>query len=99
MSEVIEAAVGLLAAKVKDGFDGVAVFVIPGEGSIVIDGAGVRAGTEDDADGADVTMTATSEVFQAILAGDLSPTSAFMTGKLSIDGSMGMAMKVGSALS
>jgi putative sterol carrier protein len=99
MSDVIEAAVGLLAAKVKDGFDGVAVFVIPGEGSIVIDGAGVRAGSDDDAAGADVTMTATSEVFQAILAGDLSPTSAFMTGKLSIDGSMGMAMKVGSALS
>jgi putative sterol carrier protein len=37
-------------------------------------------------------------VFQAILAGDMSPTVAFMTGKLGIEGSMGMAMKVGSAL-
>jgi putative sterol carrier protein len=99
MSDVIEAAVGLLSAKLKDGFDGVALFVIPGEGSIVIDGAGVRAGGEDDAAAADVTMTATSEVFQAILAGDLSPTMAFMSGKLSVDGSMGMAMKVGAVLS
>jgi putative sterol carrier protein len=95
MSDVIDAAVGLLAAKVQPGFDGVAMFVIPGEGSIVIDGSGVRAGEAE----ADVTMTATSEVFQAILAGELSPTVAFMTGKLGIEGSMGMAMKVGAALS
>jgi putative sterol carrier protein len=99
MSNVIDTAVGLLAAKMKDGFDGTALFVITGEGSIVIDAGGVRAGSDDDAEDADVTMTASSEVFQAILAGDLSATNAFMSGKLAIDGSMGMAMKVGSALS
>jgi putative sterol carrier protein len=38
-------------------------------------------------------------VFKAILDGELNPTTAFMTGKLSVDGSMGLAMKLGSALS
>ncbi|WGV17731.1 SCP2 sterol-binding domain-containing protein [Fuscovulum ytuae] len=95
MSDVIEAAVAALSAKLSDGFDGVAKFVITGEGAIMLDANGVRAGDED----ADVTMTASADTFRAILEGDMNPTMAFMTGKLSVDGSMGMAMKLGSALS
>lgn len=95
MSDVIEAAVAALSAKLSDGFDGVAKFVITGEGAIMLDATGVRAGDED----ADVTMTASADTFRAILEGDMNPTMAFMTGKLSVDGSMGMAMKLGSALS
>jgi putative sterol carrier protein len=95
MSEVISAAVTALGAKMSGGFDGVAKFVIPGEGALMIDGSGVRAGDE----GADVTLTAEADVFQAILAGDLNPTAAFMTGKLSVDGDMGKAMALGAALS
>ena len=94
MSKVIEAAVAALTLKMPDGFDGVAKFVISGEGAIMMDGTGVRAGDE----AADVTMTATTEVFQAILAGEMNPTMAFMSGKLSVDGSMGLAMKLGAAL-
>ena len=60
----------------------------------MVDADGVRAGDEE----ADVTLTADADVFQAILEGDMNPTSAFMTGKLSVDGSMGMAMKLASAL-
>jgi putative sterol carrier protein len=95
MSEVIDAAVTALTAKLNGGFDGVAKFVIPGEGAIMMDADGVRAGDEE----ADVTLTASTETFQAILAGDMNPTTAFMTGKLSVDGSMGLAMKLGSVLS
>lgn len=95
MSEVIDAAVTALTAKLNGGFDGVAKFVIPGEGAIMMDGNGVRAGDEE----AEVTLTASTETFQAILAGDMNPTMAFMTGKLSVDGSMGLAMKLGSVLS
>ena len=36
--------------------------------------------------------------FQAIFDGDLNATSAFMTGKLSVDGDMGMAMKLAAVL-
>ena len=93
MSKGIEAAVEKLAQKVSS-FDGLAKFVIPGEGTILMDADGVRAGDAE----ADVTMTASAEVFQAILSGDMNATMAFMTGKLTVDGSMGMAMKVGAAL-
>ena len=54
MSEVIDAAVTALTAKLSDGFDGVAKFVIPGEGAIMVDADGVRAGDDE----ADVTLTA-----------------------------------------
>ena len=71
--------------------------MIEGEGAVIVDGAGVRAATEEDT--ADVTMTADADTFQEILSGDLNPTSAFMSGKLKLDGDMGTAMKLGSALS
>lgn len=94
MSSIIDAAVTALAAKLTGGFDGVAKFVIPGEGAIVIDADGVRAGDDE----ADVTLTADTDTFRAILDGDLNPTMAFMQGKLSVDGNMGLAMKLGSVL-
>lgn len=94
MSDVIAAAVAVLSEKIS-GFDGVAKFVIPGEGAIIIDADGVRAGDTE----ADVTLTADADVFQAILAGDMNPTAAFMQGKLGVDGNMGLAMKLGSVLS
>lgn len=94
MSEMIDAAVKALSAKLSGGFDGVAKFVIPGEGAIMLDAGGVRAGDEE----ADVTLTAAADVFRAILDGDTNPTVAFMTGKLTVDGNMGLAMKLGSVL-
>lgn len=94
MSDLINAAVEALSKKLSS-FEGSAKFVIPGEGAIMADGAGVRAADED----ADVTLTATAEVFQAILEGEMNPTMAFMTGKLTVDGNMGLAMQLGAALS
>ena len=43
-------------------------------------------------------MTADVDTFQAILEGELNPTAAFMSGKLTIDGDMGAAMKLGGVL-
>ncbi len=94
MSKVIDAAVEALGAKLNGRFDGVAKFVIEGEGAVMIDGDQVRSGDEP----ADVTLTASAETFRAILDGELNATTAFMTGKLSVDGSMGLAMKLGSVL-
>jgi putative sterol carrier protein len=94
MSKIIETAVEALSARLSGGFDGVAKFVLPGEGAIMVDGAGVRAGDEP----ADVTLTASVEVFEQLLAGELSAASAFMSGKLVVDGSMGLAMKLGGVL-
>lgn len=94
MSDIIDAAVAALTEKLSGGFEGVAKFVIPGEGAIMMDGAGVRAGDDD----SEVTLTADAETFRDILDGNLNPTTAFMTGKLSVDGNMGLAMKLGAVL-
>lgn len=100
MSDVIAAAVSLLSGKL-DSFDGIARFVIEDEGSIIVDGAGVRAGGDDgddEGEAADVTLTASRETFESILDGSTSATAAFMSGRLKIDGDMGAAMRLGSAL-
>lgn len=94
MSNVINEAVAQLNAKMAGGFDGNAKFVIEGEGAIMIDADGARAGDDD----ADVTLTATTETFKAILDGEQNPTAAFMTGKLKVDGDMGQAMKLSGVL-
>lgn len=94
MSDVVSKAVETLQAKMEGGFDGSVKFMIEGEGAIMVDGDGVRAGDED----AECTMTADPETFEAILDGDLNPTAAFMSGKLTVDGDMGTAMKLGSVL-
>ncbi|QGX98981.1 sterol carrier family protein [Roseovarius faecimaris] len=95
MSDVITAAVEALNEKASGGFDGVAKFVIEDEGSIVIDSNGARAADDE----ADVTLSADADTFQAILEGDMDPAAAFMSGKLAVDGDMGLAMKLGSVLS
>ena len=94
MSDVINTAVEALSARLGDGFAGTAKFVLGDEGSIVVDGDGARASDDD----APVTLSADVETFQAILAGELDPTAAFMQGKLAVDGDMGMAMQLASAL-
>ena len=96
MSDVVTEAVAALNAKMDGaGFDGTAKFIIEDEGSIIIDSDGARASDDD----ADVTLTATTDVFKAILDGEMNPTTAFMTGKLSVDGDMGQAMKLSGVLS
>ncbi len=94
MSEVIDQAVAAMQAKVGSGFNGIAKFVLTGHGAIMLDASGARAGDDE----ADVTLTADADVFKAILDGEMNATTAFMTGKLSVDGDMGMAMKLGSVL-
>ena len=68
-----------------------------------IDGAGQWTVAVDDGrvsvtDGAsadaDATITSSAENFERIVAGELNPTSAYMTGKLKVKGDMGAAMKL-----
>ena len=95
MSNVIKQAVSALNDKVSGaGFEGSAKFFIEGEGSVVVDANGVRASDDE----AEVTLIATADVFQDIMAGDLDPTSAFMSGKLRIEGDMGTAMRLSGIL-
>lgn len=95
MSDVINGAVEALKAKLGDGgFDASVKFAIREEGSIVVDSDGVRASDEDTA----CTLTASADTFEAMMDGSLNLTVAFMTGKLSVDGDMGIAMRLGALL-
>ncbi len=95
MSDAINEAVTMLNSKLDGGFDGTAKFVIEDEGSILLDDEGARAGDDE----AEVTMTADAGTFRDILAGDLDPTAAFASGRLKIDGDIGVAMRLAPALS
>jgi putative sterol carrier protein len=95
MGAVLDQAVAELNRRMAGkSFDGTAKFVLTGEGSLVVDGAGAREGD----DPADVTLTAAPDTFQQIVAGDLDATAAFMTGKLQLDGDMSRAMQLASLL-
>lgn len=94
MSETIAAAVAALKKKLPNGFDGVAKFVISGEGTILMDASGARA---EDGE-AEVSLIASAETFRGILSGEVNPTVAFMTGKLQVEGDMGAAIRLGSML-
>ncbi|MDO5756262.1 MAG: SCP2 sterol-binding domain-containing protein [Rhodobacterales bacterium] len=96
MNDRIDAAILALNARLDGAvLDGTAKFVVPGDGAIMVDSAGARAGNE----AADVTLTADGDVFAAIITGDLDPAAAFMSGKLEIEGDMGLALKLAGALS
>ena len=80
-----------LEAKVK--------FDLGDDGVIVWDGTGDTpvVGNVDGED-VDTTLTMTSETMAEILDGDTDPTTAFMSGQLTIDGSMEVAMKLSDML-
>lgn len=95
MSDIIEEAIKALKEKLQDKtVDFSAKFEIESEGSIVVDGSGVRESSEE----TDCTLIASAETFRNILEGETNPTSAFMGGSLKVEGSMGVAMQLGNLL-
>jgi putative sterol carrier protein len=70
------------------GFDRSVKFDTGADGVIVIDGANIST-----TDGpADCTIKLSLGDLEDLIAGDLSPTAAFMTGKIKIEGDMSVAM-------
>ncbi|GLQ05497.1 SCP2 sterol-binding domain-containing protein [Sneathiella chinensis] len=69
-------------------------FDFKGDGFIFVDADTVpNVVNNEDAD-ADCTIKITMDNFIALTQGDLDPTTAFMMGKLKIEGNMGIAMKL-----
>jgi len=95
MSTTLDEAKAALSAKVAgSGIDGSFKFDIEDVGVLrIVDGDVVA----EDGD-ADVTIAAAADVFKEMLEGELSPTAAYMTGKISVDGDMSAAMKLSSLL-
>lgn len=95
MSELLDEAVRQLNQRLSGrDYDGTALFVLSGEGSIYVEQGEARAGEGP----AEVTLTGSPDTLRDILSGALNPTSAFMSGRLALDGDMGAAMRLASAL-
>ena len=96
MKEEIQKAIASLKEKMEgQEIDGSIKFEIEDIGSIVIIGKDVKESEEN----TDCTLRGDLETFMDIFNGDTSSTSAFMSGKLKIDGSMGTAMQYNAILS
>jgi putative sterol carrier protein len=76
------------------GFDRSVKFDTGSDGVIVIDGANVST---TDAP-ADCTIKLSLDNLNSLIAGDLNPTMAFMTGKIKVEGDMTVAMALGQLL-
>ncbi len=94
MSDMVSEAVTMLNSRLEGGFDGTAKFVIEDEGSILLDDGGARAGDGE----AGVTLTADAGTFRDILQGALDPTAAVVSGRLKVEGDIGVAMRLAPAL-
>jgi len=70
------------------------LFDIEGAGQWKVDVDNGALSVAEGGGDADATISTSLETFEKIVAGDLNPTSAYMTGKLKIKGDMGAAMKL-----
>ncbi len=64
------------------------------DGVIRVDGASTPNTVTNDNIDADCTVGITLENLNAMLSGDLDPTTGFMAGKLKVSGDMGVAMRL-----
>ena len=94
MSDVVQAYIDNLQSKAAGNIRGTAKLVITGEGTVMLDEGGARAGDDD----ADVVLIASDAVFRDILSGDQNPVMAYMSGKLKVEGNAQRALKVSSIL-
>jgi putative sterol carrier protein len=69
-------------------------FDIEGAGQWKVDVTDGRVSVSEGTGDADVTIRASEDTFKAIASGEQNPTTAYMTGKLKVDGDMGAALKL-----
>ena len=74
-------------------------FNLGDDGNLMIDGTTDPAVVNNDDGEADCTVVVDKEVFESIAAGEENAQMAFMSGKLKVEGDMGIAMQLGSLLS
>jgi putative sterol carrier protein len=70
------------------------LFDIEGAGMWKVDVSNGNVSVSEGEGDADVTIRASEETFQAIASGQQNATTAYMTGKLKVEGDMGAALKL-----
>ena len=73
-------------------------FDLGADGLIYWDGTAVPAVIGNDAGESDTTLTLSLDDLRKLIDGNLNPTLAYMTGKLKVAGSMGVALKIAQLL-
>lgn len=68
------------------------------DGVLAIDATGSPPALTDATDDADCTIRISADDLAGMIAGEVNPMLAYTLGKLKIDGSMGVAMKVAALL-
>jgi len=74
-------------------------FDVDGTENIYVHGEGDPIQVSNDSDPADTVFKVNTKDLIAMLDGDLSPMSAYITGKMKIEGDMGKAMQLSSIFS
>jgi putative sterol carrier protein len=69
-------------------------FDIDGAGSWRVDVADGRASVTETAEGGDCVIRMKEETFAKLLRGEQNPATGFLTGKIKVDGDMGLALKL-----
>ena len=70
------------------------VFEIDGAGTWKVDVTDGDVSVTEGGGDADATIRASEETFEAIARGEQNPTTAYMTGKLKVEGDMGAALRL-----
>jgi len=73
-------------------------FDLGDEGIVMVDGTSLPPAVSNEAEEADCTIRLSADDMEKLIAGSLNPTLAYTLGKLKIEGSMGIAMKLASML-
>ena len=80
------------------GFDAKVKFDFDDEGIIFVDATQSPAEVSHEDKDADCTLKCSLDTFKGFMDGKQDPTMAFMMGKLKVEGSMGLAMKLNSII-
>ena len=96
LESVTEAIKGKMA--LAAGLDAKVKFDFGDDGVIHVDATQNPPEISHDDKDADCTLKCSIETFKGFMEGTQDPTMAFMMGKLKVDGSMGLAMKLNSII-
>ncbi len=94
VSEFFEGLESRVDPSKTEGMNTTYLFEVDGAGTWTVRVADGDVSVGEGAGEADCTIQTSEETFEKVVAGDLNPTTAYMTGKLKIKGDMGAAMKL-----